>query len=229
MCPLFLSALPSPSLPSLPSFPPSFPPLPPSLSHSVVVDCWREHSMAVCSGRSPTPLIPTLNTAYPHSLKVPPPSPLLPSLPYFGFSPNLPPSPTPPSPPPPPPPPSALPPSLSQFISFSSLPFTLGACTCVSFEPVTRHCLVSFRPSKRSPLSRHLVSHTHTHTHTHSDPSSSTALPATQCPIRQATLVSDCPPVHGRDDAQAPLALQTHPEAGRARREDPGRVGGGGN
>jgi E3 ubiquitin-protein ligase RFWD3 len=33
-----------------------------------------------------------------------------------------------------------------------------GSCTSVSFESTTRHCLASFRPSKRNPTSRHIVS-----------------------------------------------------------------------
>ena len=33
-----------------------------------------------------------------------------------------------------------------------------GACTCVSFDPLTQHCLASFRPGRRYPQSRHLVS-----------------------------------------------------------------------
>ena len=36
-------------------------------------------------------------------------------------------------------------------------PLPEGPCTCLSFEPVTRHCLASFRPSKRTPHSRHIV------------------------------------------------------------------------
>ena len=32
-----------------------------------------------------------------------------------------------------------------------------GSCTSVSHESITNHCLVSFRPGKRSPQSRHLV------------------------------------------------------------------------
>lgn len=36
-------------------------------------------------------------------------------------------------------------------------PLPEGPCTCLSFEPVTRHCLASFRPSKRTPHSRHVV------------------------------------------------------------------------
>ena len=33
-----------------------------------------------------------------------------------------------------------------------------GSCTSVTFEPLTRHCLASFRPSKRHPHCRHIVS-----------------------------------------------------------------------
>jgi len=33
-----------------------------------------------------------------------------------------------------------------------------GSCTSVMFEPLTRHCLASFRPSKRHPHCRHVVS-----------------------------------------------------------------------
>ena len=36
----------------------------------------------------------------------------------------------------------------------------IGACVCVSFEPYTRHCLASIRPSRRCPNSRHVVSET---------------------------------------------------------------------
>ena len=39
-----------------------------------------------------------------------------------------------------------------------------GACVCVSFEPYTRHCLSSFRPSRRCPNSRHTVSNCQTAT-----------------------------------------------------------------
>ena len=38
---------------------------------------------------------------------------------------------------------------------------SVGNCTCLSFESTTRHCLASFRPSKRvlgSPHSTHVVS-----------------------------------------------------------------------
>ena len=37
---------------------------------------------------------------------------------------------------------------------------SVGNCTCLSFEPITRHCMASFRPSKRpsgSPHSTHVV------------------------------------------------------------------------
>lgn len=37
---------------------------------------------------------------------------------------------------------------------------SVGNCTCLSFEPITRHCMASFRPSKRlsgSPHSAHVV------------------------------------------------------------------------
>ena len=33
-----------------------------------------------------------------------------------------------------------------------------GSCTSVSFEPLTRHCLTSFRPSLKQPNCRHVVS-----------------------------------------------------------------------
>lgn len=36
-----------------------------------------------------------------------------------------------------------------------------GACTCLSFDQATRHCLASFRPSKRSPHSRHILCQLH--------------------------------------------------------------------
>ncbi|XP_066020492.1 E3 ubiquitin-protein ligase rfwd3.L-like [Pocillopora verrucosa] len=32
-----------------------------------------------------------------------------------------------------------------------------GSCTSLSFEPSTRHCLFSFRPSKKFPQTRHLT------------------------------------------------------------------------
>lgn len=32
-----------------------------------------------------------------------------------------------------------------------------GSCTCLSFEPTTRHCMFSLRPSKKFPQTRHLV------------------------------------------------------------------------
>ena len=33
----------------------------------------------------------------------------------------------------------------------------LGSCTSLSFEPSTRHCMFSLRPSKKFPQTRHLV------------------------------------------------------------------------
>ena len=36
--------------------------------------------------------------------------------------------------------------------------FCSGACTCMSFDPITRHCLSSFRPGRGTPYTRHIVS-----------------------------------------------------------------------
>ena len=49
--------------------------------------------------------------------------------------------------------------------------YYVGNCTCLSFEPATRHCMASFRPSKRfagSPNSTHVVSHKRTTSFEHS-------------------------------------------------------------
>ena len=47
---------------------------------------------------------------------------------------------------------------LSRLYRYHGYCLPIGSCMSVSFEPVTRHCMASFRPSKRSPSSRHVVS-----------------------------------------------------------------------
>ncbi|XP_019851837.1 PREDICTED: E3 ubiquitin-protein ligase RFWD3-like [Amphimedon queenslandica] len=48
-------------------------------------------------------------------------------------------------------------PSASESYKLHPFSYLSGNCTSISFEPVTRHCMASFRPSKRLPASRHIV------------------------------------------------------------------------
>ena len=43
------------------------------------------------------------------------------------------------------------------WVKFLFVSYCLGSCTSLSFEPSTRHCLFSLRPSKKFPQTRHLV------------------------------------------------------------------------